>query len=231
MQNEPSRLNTNQINRVTSGLIDIQISRHPLSYEITIIFNKVEVDIYHDTTSFEEYRINKLAVVRTDRDAEYIQQLFPDDILVDDEDHRVPYVVTMTLTGLKRKPKVGDYIIYKDTQFTVSKVKPLNEKVDEVLTLLMYPSRDETYSAPIDLKLLDVFLYDLNLNPIESLQGHVGEDLIADVVYDGDPRRYSFDGENWTELTMNRIKFNAYSPDMVLYIQDADENVSDFRLP
>ena len=231
MQNEPTRLNVNQINRMTSGLLDIQISRHPLSYEITIVFNHVEVDIYHDTTSHEESRVNKLAIVRTDKDAEYIQQLFPDDILVDNEDTRVPYVVTMTLTGLKRKPKMGDFIIYKDLQYSVSKVKPLNEKVDNVITVLMYPTRDEAFTVPIDLKLLDVFLYDEDLNPVETLQGMVGRSLIADVVYDGDPRRYSFDGEEWHDLTMNRIKFVVDSPDMYLYIQDADENVSDYRLP
>lgn len=230
MQNEPTRLNVNQINRMTSGLLDIQISRHPLSYEITIIFNRVDVDIYHDITSHEEYRINKLAVVRTDRDAEYVQQLFPDELLIDDEEHRVPYVVTMTLTGLRRKPKAGDEVIYKDTQFTISLVKPLNEKVDSVLTFLMYPSRDEAFTVPTDLKLLDVLLYDTDLNPIETLKGNVGRELIADVVYDGDPRRYSFDGENWLDLTMNRIKFTVLLEEMTLYIQDAEDNVSDYLI-
>lgn len=220
---EDSRVN--QVNKFTCGLADIQIGRHPLRQNVVLIFNSTDYDIYRDATTVEETRINKLCIVERDKDLFYIQELLGDDFLVDDNE-MLPWIITMTITDLPRILKQDDVIIIDDLKFTVSRVKPINQRLNSVLTVLAYPERTDTEDT---LDIIDVIVTVDGLE-VESLYEFVGEEVLLEVVYGGKPLFRSFDGTTWEPFEY-KFKYTPLSiVPVTLSIKDITETVVTFDI-
>ena len=164
-------LNKEALNYFASSMVDLQLDRNPLAQEVIVIFNSVTRDHYQDSVVVEECRIKKMAIVKKDPDMSYVQQL--GDILLEDDEH-VPWIVSLTTTGLLRIPKQDDQILIDGTRYYVSYVKPANRSVDSIINLSIYPDR-----------------YDEDKLQVYSLS--VLEDGCIDILYGGQPIEMSFD--------------------------------------
>lgn len=210
-------LRVKQISNFTSSIVDLQISRHPLRSRVVVVFNTTNYDIYKDATNVESSRVNKWAIVEKEKDLHYIQQLLDDDFLIDD-DAQLPWMITMTLSGLPRLPKQDDVIIIDGLKFTVARVMPIHKRIKSVLTAFVYPERSEVVDPS---KLVSVKLFK-DGDSITSYKDYIGEELVLEIIYGGTPEWVSLDGINW-EPFETRIVFTPEEEDenIILYVKES----------
>lgn len=165
--------NTEALNLFAAGMADIQMDRNPLAQEVILVFNEVSRDQYQDSIVIEECRVKKQAMVKKNVDMEYVQQ---EGVVLLEEYDSLPWVVSLTITGLPRNPRLDDSILIGGILYTVSSVKPSNRSVDSILLISIYPDRSN----------------------IEQLQlfsiGDCGDGYM-DVLYGGYPKEYAFTSE------------------------------------
>lgn len=166
----------NRIDKYACGMLDLQMARHPLSCEVIVIFNDVMRDHYQDAVGVESSRVKKIALVRKNTDMNYVQEI--GDVLLEDNLQELPWIVSMTKTGLPRIPKMDDQIAIDGIKYTISMVKPVNRNIPSIVELLIYPERtsQEEY--------LDIISVTVR-------------DRCIDIMYQGKPLEYSYDGECW----------------------------------
>lgn len=128
------------LNNWAAGIMDIWLSRTQLTSKVTLIFTKIVRDHYQDATHEECCRVEKLAAVKKNTDMNYVQELLGD-ILLEDNLEQIPWVVSLTMTGLPRIPKMDDHIIIDGVKYTISMVIPKNRHIKSLLSLLVYPER------------------------------------------------------------------------------------------
>lgn len=212
------------IDRYSRMMADIRISRHPLRKHVLCIFTDKEYDIYQDSTTTESERLKKLAIVQKNPDLDYVQEL--DDVLMDDGDH-IPWVVTMTLTGLPRTPRQDDYLIIEGVKYAISKVGPINRSVRGVVDCMIYPERTHStdalhiYGVTIRNK-TTVYpnLQESTIMPIDATEPQNSPVVVLDMVYGGNPIQQSIDGLKWAPFT-SFIKYPVISEqDVVVYLRD-----------
>lgn len=213
-----------QISNFTSGLVDIQIARHPLRSQVVIIFNETVYDIYKDATTEEVSRVNKYAIVERDKDRFYIQDWLGEEFLDDDLD-KVPWLLTFTTTSLVRIPKHDDVIVIEGVKFTVARVKPINSRIKSVITVLVYPERTDSGN--------ELIVHSVNVTKggeAVSAYANIGEDLILEMIYGGVPIEYSIDKEDpstgeWLEFNY-KVKFNpSVNEPYFLFIRDTESTL------
>jgi len=202
-----------QINKFISGIVDRQIVLHPLRSNIIIIFNETVYDIYRDATSVEADRVNKLAIVEKDKDIFYIQEWLDEPEFLDAEGLS-PWVITMSLKGLPRVPKQDDHIVIDGRKHTVHRVKPINKRIESVISVLTYPERENEIDL---LELFKVILYSDKVK-VENINHHYDEDVILEFVYGGKPTHYKVGTGSWVPFNY-RIKVNLI-PDLLVSIKD-----------
>lgn len=180
------------IDRLSSGLADVRISRSPLRKDVVICLNKADEDIYRDVvTSQEFYRVNKQAIVQKNPSMYYVQETYG--ILLEPED-QLPWVVIVTLTDLPRPLKLNDRIVVSGVVYVVSKVKPTNRELGSIIECLVYPERDTTLvNDPLAIYKVR-FREGASEVPVDDVRG---KSAIMDVIYGGCPRYMSFDGSDW----------------------------------
>ena len=137
-----------------------------------MIFNKVQRDHYQDSITTEEGRVKKRAIVKKDPDMSYVQQL--GDVLLEDDDDHIPWVVSMSMTNLIRIPRTDDQVLIDGVRYYVSYVKPVNRSIDSIVNISIYPDRnDEDRLAIYSLQKLN--------------------DGFVDILYGGNPKQIAFD--------------------------------------
>lgn len=165
-------LNKEALNYFASSMVDLQLDRNPLSQEVIMIFNKVQRDHYQDSITTEEGRVKKRAIVKKDPDMSYVQQL--GDVLLEDDDDHIPWVVSMSMTNLIRIPRTDDQVLIDGVRYYVSYVKPVNRSIDSIVNISIYPDRnDEDRLAIYSLQKLN--------------------DGFVDILYGGNPKQIAFD--------------------------------------
>lgn len=137
MEKDP-RLKT--VNKFMTGMTDIKIKRHPLRTEVDISLCRVERDNYGDTESFVESKYKKLVILKKNVDLTYINNDIG--VLVDDGE-TLPWVMVLTLTGLPRTLRHGDFITTEGQDYKISCVKPVNRENPDIIMCLVHPSRDD----------------------------------------------------------------------------------------
>lgn len=220
------------IDRFTSGMADIQITRHPLRSLVIVVFNDTTYDVYKDGTTVETERINKLAIVERDKDLMYVQELLGDEFLID-EDERNPWIVTMTTTGLTRTLKGDDVLIIDGNVFTVSKLKPINKRIQSVITLLVYPENTNFTDA----FKLDSLIITKDEVIVESLYINLNEVHVIEIVYGGLPLFYSsnYDVEDlesvvWTAFVYKFLITPISEDPINLAIRSADLTIETLEI-
>lgn len=205
------------IRRYQQGMADILISRHNLRRQVLVSFRDVNHDIYLDEQdSQEESRVAKLAIIEMNPDMFYVQEQFdnldiPDDIL--------PFVVTLTLSGMPRPLRLNDWVIVEGKIYVVSKVKPTNRELGGVIQCLVYPMRD---SRLIDDPLAIYRIrFRLGLEEIPWREA-LGKTVVMELIYGGCPHWMSFDNVKWSQFFF-QSRIILPEDAKTLYIMDADK--------
>lgn len=185
------------------GMADIQLAHNPTASEVIVIFNDLSVDHYQDSRIAEICRIKKLGVFNKVTDLDFVPDSDMGDLQIDNDS--VPYRVLMTLTDLPRLPKRDDMLLNEGMLYTIHHAKPMNRDIDGLVELIVYPERT-TFVDPLHIH-KHTFLDGTTLQPItDGMENHVGEEVVLDMVYGGNPQQYSWDGENWKPFR-SRIRF------------------------
>lgn len=202
---------TRNLNRFAAGMADIQLERNQLAQEVIVVFNEVHFDHYQDSRTVEQCRVKKRAMVKKDTDMNYVQQ--EGAILLEEYDS-LPWIVSLTITGLPRIPKMDDAVLIDGALYTISAVKPANRQIESIILLSIYPER----STHEGLKLISVS--DLG-------------DGYMDIVYGGAPIEYSFSPESVSDQSV-RLPFVSRPPfplsdgvplkEGTLYVYDYEDN-------
>ncbi len=207
------------IKRFQQGMADILISRHNLRRQVLVSLRDVDHDIYLDEQdSQEEARVAKYAIIEMNPDMFFVQEQFdnfdiPDDIL--------PFIVTITMSGMPRPLRLNDWVIVDGKIYVVSKVKPTNRELGGVIQCLVYPMRDS--------RLIDD---PLAIYRIRFRQGLVevpwrealGTTVVMELIYGGCPHWMSFDGVKWAQFFF-QSRLELPSDAKRLYLMDADKKV------
>lgn len=180
-------LNKEALNYFASSMVDLQLDRNPLSQEVILIFNKVQRDHYQDSIVTEEGRVKKRAIVKKDLDMSYVQQL--GDVLLEDDDDHIPWIVSMSMTNLIRIPRTDDQILIDGVRYYVSYVKPVNRSIDSIVNISIYPDRND------EDKLAIYSLQKLN-------------DGFVDILYGGNPKQIAFDSRAISDPDV-RLEFES----------------------
>lgn len=177
-----------------ASLTDINYDHNPLSLECIFIVNEAVYDQYQDMTRVERDRVKKRCIVKKNPEMYYVQE-FGEDLLEDTDE--IPWIVSITSTNLKEKPKAFDQILIQGVKYTISKVKPINRNVEAVFNCVVYPERSE-----------DDFLQVYKVLYSEG---------VLSIVWGGDPKEMSFDGETWIPF---KSFFSLQEKPSKLYLKD-----------
>ncbi len=188
------------LNKFAAGIADLNIAHNPCHSEIAVVFNDVVLDQYQDSVVKETQRVNKLAVVSKNPDMSYVQEL--GDVLLEDTD-QLPWLISLTITGLPRIPRFNDCVIIDGVKYTISKVKPMNRNLQSLLILMVYPERTNYHDA---LAIYDIKFF-INGKKFNNLPYGYQDLMVMEVTYGGKPTEYSFDGVKWFPFKSNRIPF------------------------
>ena len=209
------------LNRFSCGMADIQILRNPLSLEVIVVFNDISYNHYQDSQICESERVKKIAVVKKNPEMSYVQEL--GDVLLEDDPDKIPWIVSMTTTGLSRIPKFNDHVVIEGIKYTISKVKPVNRNIDSLINIFIYPERNDPQDL---LSIIDIKFLDSN-EEITTKQNE-GKTII-DILYGGFPKKMSFDDEHWFDFR-SRIKFEQNTNgSFTLNIDDQNIEISDLN--
>lgn len=206
-----------QINKLSAGMLDMTLSRNPYSKEVFISFNNASRDHYQDADLYELTRIKKVAVVTRNTDMEYTQMLDTPELQLDND--KVPYDVTMSITGLPRLLHLDDSITIDNVKYRVSAIKPFNRDIDKVITVTVYPER-VNYQTP--LHLYAISFYNLNGELLQELPD-TRQELILEFVYSGTPTSVGISLSEVDYPFSKRVKA-IYDPAVTstIWLQDGD---------
>lgn len=125
-----------------TGMTDIKIHRHPLKSVVIITFCHVHRDIYGDTSSIPELEgsYQKECIIQKNPNLDYINNAIGE--LLNDGD-TLPWIMIVTLTGLPRTLRQGDYATIDDVVYKVSGVKPCNRNNSDVIQCFLHPERGD----------------------------------------------------------------------------------------
>lgn len=201
------------------GMADIQLAHNPVASETIVIFNDLSVDHYQDSRIAEICRVKKLAVFNKVDDMNYVPDSDMGELQFDNDS--IPFRVLMTITGLPRLPRRDDMLLNEGDLYTIHHVKPMNRDINGLLELIVYPERT-TFVDPLHIH-KHTFLDGVSLQPInDDLGSHIGEEVVLDMVYGGNPQQYSFDGENWRPFK-SRVRFLYDGTQKMLHIRGGME--------
>lgn len=155
-------------------MTDINYEHNPLSLECIYIVNDSVYDQYQDMVRIEKDRIKKRCIVKKNPEMYYVQE-FGEELLEDTDE--IPWIVSITATGLPSKPKAYDQLLIQGVKYTISKVKPVNRNVEAVFCCVVYPERSEDD--------------ELQVAKAVYSQG------VLSLTWGGSPSEMSFDGEHW----------------------------------
>lgn len=136
------------LNEFSRVMGDLRIDTHPASQDVKVILTEKTYDVFNDVTHSPKEEITKRALVTKKNVLEYVQALFTE-LLVENEE-QFPYLVTMTTTGLPRVLQADDQIEIDDEIYTVSKVHLGNRSQDTIIRCLVYNERGNIEEEQID---------------------------------------------------------------------------------
>lgn len=129
------------ITRFMTGMTDIKVHRHPLKSLVILTFCDVKRDIYGD--SFSEVSVEgsyqKEIILQKNPNLDYINSTIGE--LLDDGD-QLPWIMILTLTGLPRTLRHGDFMTVDGKAYKVSGVQPCNRENPNIIQAYCHPSRD-----------------------------------------------------------------------------------------
>lgn len=198
------------LSKYYAGMTDLNFSHNPLSQECIFIVNDIEYDQYQDAVKVERCRVKKRCLVKKNPDMYYVQEF--NDELIEDTDE-IPWIVSITITDLKEKPKASDQILINGLKYTISKVKPINRNVEAVFNCLVYPERYEED--------------DLALYEVTYCNG------VLSFVWGGNPTEIALD-EDAVSIKERRFKFESFMrvntrPNKV-WVFDKEDNCVNYDL-
>lgn len=126
--------------RFMTGMFDVKVRRHPLKQRVVITFCDVVRDHYGDTHSTPVERYSKLIILKRNPDLSYINNALG--ILLDDGKD-LPWIMYLSLTGLPRTLRVGDYVTIDNIDYKVSNVKPCNRENPNIIACMLHPNRTD----------------------------------------------------------------------------------------
>lgn len=129
-----------KINNFHTRMTEYKILRHPLKTNIEVTLCEVTKDIYGDSTSVPEQKVNKVCVIQKTMDMDYLNTALG---ILMEENEKLPWLVYLTLIGLPRTLMHGDYITADGEVYKVSAVRPVNRQNPNVIRLLIHPERDD----------------------------------------------------------------------------------------
>lgn len=132
-----------------AGMADIWLSRNQTASDVVIIYNKIIRDQYQDAIHKEVARVKKKAIVKKDPSMNYVQELLGE-VLLEDNLNQIPWIVSVTMTGLPRAPRMDDQIIIDDIKYTISMVLPKNRFLRSMLSMFIYPERVDDSIEPVE---------------------------------------------------------------------------------
>lgn len=205
------------LGNLATGILDMQMARNPLASEVVLVFVNSVYDQYQDATVVETDRVKKYGMVKKNVDMEYVQEL--GDILVEDDLEHLPWLVSVTMTGLPRQPRQNDQILVDGLLYTISAVRPMNRNMDTVVNLFFYPER--VVEEPLDIRYVSF----LNLDGTVNSTPQEGDSGILDIVYCGGPKQLSFDNQTWVDFA-SRVAFQWPSQSFNIYLTDGSNIIS-----
>lgn len=123
-----------------TGMFDVKVRRHPLRQRVVITFCDVVRDHYGDTHSTPVERYSKLIILKRNPDLSYINNAIG--VLLDDGND-LPWIMYLSLTGLPRTLRMGDYVTIDSIDYKVSNVKPCNRENPNIIACMLHPERTE----------------------------------------------------------------------------------------
>lgn len=190
-----------RLNGYARAMAEYNISRNPLREPVVLIFVKSWRDQYRDQHTMEVGRVLKYAAVSRNVDIDYVQELGGDLLQIDNE--RQPYIVSLTDSDLPRLPQQGDRVLYDGVLYSVAKVKPFNRQINSLIQLIVYPER--AMADPMRLYDVRVLAGD-TLQPIEPSRLSEGEQVVLEFAWGGAPTLYTVDGWQTSGAFAPRVK-------------------------
>lgn len=127
------------LNEFRTGMADRALALNALSQLVQVKLMEKSVDIYGDTEVKLEAEVTKRVVVTKNPEMSYVANQF--DLLVEDDEDRIPWLVKLTQSGLPRLIRHDDRMIIGGIEYSVSAVSPINRLNDGLLKVLIYPER------------------------------------------------------------------------------------------
>lgn len=209
------------LNQYAQRMADITISRNPLRKSIFVEYRDKDYDQYLDVRARQNARYWKQAIVKKNPDLSYVAETF--DTLIDDTD-TLPWIVTITQTGLPHNPQHEDLIIIDGQRYVIAQVKPVNRDLEVLISCLVYPDRDEVEDRIAVYKVT----FRKDLTPL-SLEEARGSFCCMDIIYGGNPLEMSFDEKTWLDFGRQTIQSIPEDAE-ILYIKDSENREVAFDL-
>lgn len=130
----------NKVCNYMTKMMDVKIRRHPLRLRVIITLCDVNRDHYGDPRSTPVEKLSKLVILRKNVDMDYINNAIG--VLLEDGEH-LPWIMILTLTGMPRTLRHGDYVTIEDLDYKISGVKPVNRENPDIIACFLHPERDD----------------------------------------------------------------------------------------
>ena len=170
-----------------ANMADINFDHNPLSRYGIFILNNKSYDHYQDAVTYEEDRVLKKVILKKDEDLVYVQESDDNELLEDTD--QIPWLASLTATGLPRNPRAEDSILVGDILYTIAKVKPINRQTQSVFNCIVYPERTKD-------------------DPLQIYKADYNNGLLS-IVWGGQPLQIGFSEDSIADSSL-RVTFRPY---------------------